>query len=211
MSTDRVVCCFKNLEVYPYGSKILARNLNKLLKTTKFADLEQLRFSDDKYKFECTSVDALCIQENLADLLTTEHRAIWFTYPTVPPKKPSGLLQMILTGWTEESWTVIFNLGAMSSYDTFTGHIPNNQYPASIKIEKDTRGRAKSIILEKKLNSHKLRFALDSLHRDILFQCGQQNDIDSFQVIFMLKGLPQIEEQLRDETVSRYDIVTNAW
>lgn len=93
----------------------------------------------------------------------------------------------------------------MLSYDTFIGHILGNRHPAWIRVEKDDDGRIKSIVLERKQDLIRFKFAVSSLHTDVLFKHGQQHEADPVYMVFMLKGLPQIEQRLKNGTYSRYD------
>ncbi|CAF4666234.1 unnamed protein product, partial [Rotaria sp. Silwood2] len=130
----------------------------------------------------------------------SEHRSIWFTYQT---KSIDQLLEnnkfIYSTKSTQKSWTVLYNLGSMVSYEKFIGHILDNRRPARIKINKNTCGRLRSIVLEIQYTQYRMVFDLDILHTDTLVKYGQENNKESIQIIFMLKGLPQIEQRLANE------------
>ncbi|CAF3413257.1 unnamed protein product [Rotaria socialis] len=90
------------------------------------------------------------IRSNLANLVTNAHRAIWFTYQRKLNDQSSGSKKSISSTYrAQNSSRVLYDIGSMFSYDKFIGHILNSRYPASTKIYKDTRGRPKSIVLER--------------------------------------------------------------
>jgi hypothetical protein len=199
MSTVKVLCCFKNLKVHPNGPKILARNLNKVLNTTNFDIIEAQGTINDKCELECSQEEADYIRLHLADLVTSDHRSIWFTYRTKPSDYSSEINKFNSSkNRTQKSWTALYNLGAMISYDKFIGHILDNRCPAWIKVYRDTRGRPKSIILEIQYTKYRMIFDLSILHTDILVKYGQENNNEPIQIVFMLKGLPQIEQRLEN-------------
>lgn len=199
MSTGKVLCCFKNLKVNPNGPKILARNLNKSLNTTTFDILEKQGSIDDKCELDCSQDEADYIRLNLSDLVTSDHRSIWFTYRPRPGDCISENNKLNSSkNQTQKSCTVLYNMGSMISYDTFIGHILDNRCPASIKVYKDKRGRPKSVVLEKRYTNYRMIFNLSILHTNILVNYGQANSTGPVQIVFMLKGLPHIEQRLNN-------------
>jgi len=197
MATEKVLCCFKNLKVDPNGPKILARNLNKVLNTTTFDIVETQGANNDKCELECTKEEADYIRLHLADLVTSDHRSIWFTYQTKPNDYPLENNKINFSkNQTPKSWTTLYNFGSMISYDKFIGHILDNRCPAWIKVYKDTRGRPKSIILERQYTKYRMIFDLNIFDTDILVNYGQENNNGPVQIVFMLKGLPHIEQRL---------------
>ena len=46
---------------------------------------------------------------------------------------------------------------------------------------------------------------MNSLQGDVLFIYGQEHEVDPVYIVFMLEGLPQIEQRLKNGTYSRYD------
>jgi hypothetical protein len=185
------------LKVHSNGPKILARNLNKLLNTTTFDIIEIQGAINNQCELECTQEEADYIRLHLADLVTSDHRSIWFTYRTKPSDYSSEYNKLNSSKHqTQKSWTALHNFGSMSSYDQFIGHILDNRCPAFIKVSKDTRGRPKSIILDRRYTKYRMIFDLNIFHTDILVKYGQENNNEPIQIVFMLKGLPQIEQRL---------------
>lgn len=208
MSTERVLCCFKNLKVHPNGPKILARNLNKILSATTFDIIEKQGAIDDQCELECSQEEANYIRLHLSDLVTSEHRSIWFTYRTTTTTNDniSEHNQFDTSkNYSQKSWKAIYNLGSMFSYDKFIGHILSNRCPVYVKVYKDTRGRLKSVILERQYTEYRMIFDLNLFHTDILIKYGQEDNNESIQIIFMLKGLPQIEQRHGNGDITRYD------
>jgi len=204
MATEKVLCCFKNLKVDPNGPKILARNLNKVLNTTTFDIVETQGANNDKCELECTKEEADYIRLHLADLVTSDHRSIWFTYQTKPSDYPLENNKINFSkNQTPKSWTTLYNFGSMISYDKFIGHILDNRCPAWIKVYKDTRGRPKSIILERQYTKYRMIFDLNIFDTDILVNYGQENNNGPVQIVFMLKGLPHIEQRLDNGNFTR--------
>jgi hypothetical protein len=204
MTTEKVLCCFKNLKVHPNGPKILARNLNKLLNTTTFDIIEAQGVINDQCELDCTKEEADYIRLHLADLVTSNHRSIWFTYRTKASDYPLENNKFNSPkSQTQKSWTTLYNFGSMISYDIFIGHILDNRYPSLIKINKDRRGRPKSIILERRYTKHRMIFDLNIFHTDILVNYGQENNHGPVQIVFMLQGLPHIEQRLDNGDFSR--------
>ncbi|CAF3403651.1 unnamed protein product [Rotaria sp. Silwood1] len=183
-------------EVHPNGPKILARNLNKTFKTTTFDVIEIQGAMNNNCELECTREEADFIGSHLLDFVTSEHRSIWFTYQTKLTDQSSENNKFIYSkNPIQKSWKVLYNLGSMISYDKFIDHILNNRHPARIKINKDTRGRVRSIILEIRYTQYRIIFDLNILHTNILVKYGQEKNNEPIQIILMLKGLPQIEQQ----------------
>ncbi|CAF4591949.1 unnamed protein product [Rotaria sp. Silwood1] len=147
-------------------------------------------------ELECTREEADFIGSHLLDFVTSEHRSIWFTYQTKLTDQSSENNKFIYSkNPIQKSWKVLYNLGSMISYDKFIDHILNNRHPARIKINKDTRGRVRSIILEIQYTQYRIIFDLNILHTNILVKYGQEKNNEPIQIILMLKGLPQIEQQ----------------
>jgi hypothetical protein len=152
MSTEKVLCCFKNLNVHPNRPKILARNLNKVLNTTTFDTIERQGSIGDKCELECTQEETDYIRLHLAHLVTSDHRSIWFTYQTKSIDDSSETNKF--NSSTQKSRTPLYNLRSIISYDKFIGHIIHNRCPALIKIYKDTRRRPKSIVLKRQYTKY---------------------------------------------------------
>ncbi|CAF2572896.1 unnamed protein product [Rotaria sp. Silwood2] len=154
----------------------------------------------EKLNAQFSDADIDRILKEIVQFDCNEHRSIWFTYQT---KSIDQLLEnnkfIYSTKSTQKSWTVLYNLGSMVSYEKFIGHILDNRRPARIKINKNTCGRLRSIVLEIQYTQYRMVFDLDILHTDTLVKYGQENNKESIQIIFMLKGLPQIEQRLANE------------
>ena len=196
MSTEKVICRFKNLTIHPNGSKILARNLNKLLHTTSFDELQDPGSLNDTHEVTCSPAEADYIRSHLADLLTSDYRSIWFTYPNASGSQP-------MNGSQQGSWTVIYRLGAMLNYDTFIDYSGGNRYSAWIRIEKDVRGRPATIVLETKQTNARFRFDLQNVQKNVLVKYRAEQSKGDMEVIFMLKGLPQLYERMADGSYVR--------
>ncbi|UJR27363.1 hypothetical protein I4U23_008655 [Adineta vaga] len=199
MSTEKVLCCFKNLTIDRNGSTILARNLNNLLNTTTFDILEKHGSNNSTCELECTRDEVDFIQRHLGELVTRDHRSIWFTYKAKPTDEPSeNNRNYFPRPLPHKSWTALYNFGAMLSYDIFIDHIKNNRSPVSIKIDRDIRGRPKSLILQTKHTEYRMIFDFNSFHTDILVKYGEEKKNESVQIVFMLQGLPEIQRKSND-------------
>ncbi|CAF0834675.1 unnamed protein product [Adineta steineri] len=197
MSTEKVLCCFKNLNVDSRGSNILVKNLNNSFNTNTFDIIGTQEANDSKCELGCDLDEAQFIMRHLADLVTSNHRSIWFTYKTRPSDESTEINKFKFSHTqTQKSWTALYNFGSMISYDTFISHIHNNRSPVWVNIGKDTRGRPKSIVLQEKYSKYRMIFDFRMLHTDILVKYGQEEKNESIQIVFMLKVSPEIKQKL---------------
>ncbi|CAF0780750.1 unnamed protein product [Adineta steineri] len=204
MSTEKVLCCFKNLNVDSRGSNILVKNLNNSFNTNTFDIIETQEENNGKCELECNLNEADFIKCHLADLVTSDHRSIWFTYKAKPSDESTQINKSKFSyTQTQKSWTALYNFGSMKSCDTFMSHIHDNRSPVCVKIGKDTRGRPKSIVLEKQYSKYRMIFDFNMLHVDILVKYGQQEKNESIQIVFMLKASPEIKQKLATAEYTR--------
>ena len=199
MSTERVLCSFKNLKVHSNGPKIVAENLNNVWQTSAFNIIEVCGTSSNQCELGCSREEADYIRQHLSDLVTSCCRSIWFTFPPKASDFTSESNQFnSYRNPTQKGWSALYNLGSMFDYSQFVGHILPNRHPVSVKIFKDVRGRLKSIVLEIRYTEYQMVFDLNLFHNDILIKYGRDIAKESIEIVFMMKGLPQIKKRLGD-------------
>lgn len=197
MTSERVLCCFKNLKVDPNGPKILAKNLNKVLNTTTFDVVKEHGATDDEYELECSQGEVDYIRQHLSDLVTSCHRSIWFTYRSKASDYTSEINQFNSSRNSKQKiWKALYNFGSMIGYDRFIGHILSNRSPVLVKVNRDTRGRLKNIVLDICHTKYRMVFDMNLFHNHILIKYGQDSIDESIKIVFMMKGLPQIKKPL---------------
>ena len=205
MSSDQVLCIFKNLSVYPDGSRILARNLNFYFKTNDFIGLQQLDSKNDTYEITRSQSEAIWIRSNLADILTTQHRSIWFSYEPVFNlySNNSSIRTSASNAVTDSGWTVICNFGTMVSYDTFQSHYDD---PHSFRLEiQYIQRRCQSMIsLINKSSRIRMNISFNSVQSDILIKLVNDERDERVSVILMLTNPPNMFDQDSNGHCSRY-------
>jgi hypothetical protein len=140
------------------------------------SDLEHISSYDRKL--------AYFIRFHLRDILTSDHRHVWFNIQTkslddIEPRN------QILRKVTEDI-QVIYSFGSMLSYDTFISHTDDRSLARICLLKHD-----KAIKLE--TTAHCLTMQFQNLNSQILVN-HSTND-NSVQIIFMLKSTPIIEQR----------------
>ena len=204
MTSERVFCCFKNLKVDPNGPKILAANLNKILKTTTFDVIEEYGATENECELECSRDEVDYIRQRLPDLVTSRHRSIWFTYRSKASDYTSEINQFNSpTNSKQKNWKALYNFGSMIGYDRFIRHILSNRSPVLVKVYRDTRGRLKNIVLDNCHTKYRMVFDMNLFHNNVLIKYGQDSIDESIKIVFMMKGLPQIKKPVSNRDYIR--------
>jgi len=179
---DQVPCEFKNLQLNSNASRMIYKNINAKLALQKGSqrysleqhDIEQISSYDRKL--------AYLIRFHLRDILTSDHRQVWFNIQTKSLDDIEDRSQILKK--IPEEITVVYSFGSMLSYETFIGHF-NERSLARIQVQK----YPKAIKLE--TATHDLTIQLRNIDSQILIN-HSTND-NSIQIIFMLKSSPIIE------------------
>ena len=140
------------------------------------SDLEHISSYDRKL--------AYFIRFHLRDILTSDHRHVWFNIQTKSLDDIESRAHMLRND--TEDINVVYSFGSMLSYDTFISHT-NDRSLARIHLLKHN----KAIKLE--TATHCLTMQFHNLDSQILVN-HSTND-NSVQVIFMLKSTPIIEQR----------------
>jgi hypothetical protein len=185
---DLVPCQFKNLPTNPNAVRMIWKNINAKLALQKAIQrdaleqfhIEQISSYDRKF--------AYFIRFHLRDILTSDHRQVWFTIQTKSIDDIEDRTQILKK--IPEEIHIVYSFGSMLSYDTFIGHV-NERSLARIYIPKF----GKAIKLESKTRC--LTIPFKSIDSQILINHATNDN--SIQIIFMLKS-PPIVEQGRDIT-----------
>jgi len=179
---DRVPCQFKNLESNSNAVRMICKNVNAKLKLQKDIQNSSLEQSDVEQTSSYDRKLAYFIRFHLRDILTSDHRQVWFNIQTKSLDDIEDRSQILKK--IPEEITVVYSFGSMLSYETFIGHF-NERSLARIQVQK----YPKAIKLE--TATHDLTIQLRNIDSQILIN-HSTND-NSIQIIFMLKSSPIIE------------------
>jgi hypothetical protein len=181
---DQVPCEFKNLQLNSNASRMIYKNINAKLALQKGSqrysleqhDIEQISSYDRKL--------AYFIRLHLRDILTSDHRHVWFNIQTKSLDDIEDRTQILKKN--TEDIQVIYNFGSMLSYDTFIGHTEDRSL-ARIYVPKF----GKTIKLE--TITHCLKIQFKNIDSQILINHLTKDN--SIHIIFMLKSSPIIEQK----------------
>jgi len=181
---DRVPCQFKNLELNSNAVRMICKNINTKLRSQKDIQNSLLEQSDVEQTSSYDRKLAYFIRFHLRDILTSDHRQIWFNIQTKSLDDIEDRSQILKK--IPEEITVVYSFGSMLSCETFIGHF-NERSLARIQVQK----YPKAIKLE--TATHDLTIKLSNIDSQILIN-HSTND-NSIQIIFMLKSSPIIEQR----------------
>lgn len=182
MDSDRVPCQFKNLNLNAKAASKIYKNiktkldLHKPFKTYPLEpdDIEQTSAYDRKV--------AYFIRLHLRDILTSDHRHVWFHIQTKSLDEIEERSQLLRR--VDADIQVTYSFGAMLSCDTFVGHT-NDRRLAKIFIPRTFR---RAIRLETSAYSMSIHFK--NIDPQILINHSTSDN--AVRVIFMLKAPPII-------------------
>lgn len=205
MASDQVLCCFKNVSLYPDGSRILARNLNIMLKSDLFNGLNQLESDKGKYEITCSQQTAVFIRSNLAAILTSQYRSIWFSYAPILNSFADDSSKRYSNRNASQGypWKVSCNFGSMLSYDTFQSHY-DDPHPFCIHIQRDQRKIPSFLSLTNVSSGIQMKVYFSSIQYDILIKLENGEQDDRVSIILMLNHPPKIYMKNNDRSYSRY-------
>ncbi|CAF4780552.1 unnamed protein product [Rotaria sp. Silwood1] len=183
MEGDQVPCQFKNLKLNPNAARRIYNNINAKLTLTKMNQRIRLEQSDIEQTSSYDRKLAYFIRFHLRDILTSDHRQIWFNIQTKALDDIEDRNQILKE--IPDEIRVVYSFGVMLSYDTFIGHTDERtlaniyvqKYPKAIKLETAT---------------YFLTIQFKDIDSQILIN-HSTND-NSIQIIFMLKSSPIIEK-----------------
>jgi hypothetical protein len=167
---------------------MICKNINAKLALQRAIQITLFEQSDMEQPSSYDRKLAYFIRSHMRDILTSDHRQVWFNIQTKSLDEIEDRTQIFKK--SQEDISVVYSLGSMLSYDTFIGHIDERSL-ARIYISKF----GKSIKLETKARCLTIQFR--SIDSQILIN-HSTND-NSIQIVFMLKS-PPIVEQRRDTT-----------
>jgi len=163
---------------------MIYKNINAKLALQKGSQRHSLEQSDLEHISSYDRKLAYLIRFHLRDILTSDHRQVWFNIQTKALDDIEDRTQ-ILRKVTEDT-QVIYSFGSMLSYEIFIGHTDNRSL-ARIYLSKFER----AIKLE--TTTHCLTMQFKNLDSQILVN-HSTND-NSVQIIFMLKSTPIIAQR----------------
>ena len=180
---DQVPCEFKNLHVNPHAVRTIWKNLKaKLASQRGFArysltesDLERISSYERKL--------AYLIRRHLRDILTSDHRHVWFNIQTKSLDDIEDRAQMFHK--PAEDIQAVYSFGSMLRPDTFISHTDDRSL-ARISLAKF----GKAMKLE--TTTHCLTMPFRNLDSQILVNHSTSDN--SVQIIFMLKSPPIIKQ-----------------
>ncbi|CAF3313037.1 unnamed protein product [Rotaria socialis] len=179
MDGDQVPCQFKNLQLKPNAACRIYENIRAKLVSAKTNKNVPLEKSDIEQTSSYDRKLAYFIRFHLRDILTSDYRQVWFNIQTKALEDIEDRTQIIKQ--TSDDIVVVYSLGAMLSYDVFTGHI-NERTLANIYVQKFP----KAIKLE--TATYHLTVHFKNIDSQILINHSTSDN--SIQVIFMLKAPP---------------------
>ncbi|CAF4326015.1 unnamed protein product, partial [Rotaria sp. Silwood2] len=158
---DRVPCQFKNLQLNPKAARTIYNNINAKLALTKKIRTIPLEQSDIEQTSSYDRKLAYFIRFHLPDILTSDHRQIWFNIQTKALDDIEDRSQVLKE--ISDEIRVVYSFGTMLSCDTFIGHtnersIANifvENFPKAIKLETTTCFLAIKFKLFSCLNHHR--------------------------------------------------------
>jgi hypothetical protein len=163
---------------------MIYKNINAKLALQKGSQKYSLEQSDLEHISSYDRKLAYFIRLHLRDILTSDHRHVWFNIQTKSLDDIEDRTQ-ILRKVTEDI-PMIYSFGSMLSYDTFMSHTDDRSL-ARIYLPKF----GKAIKLE--TATHCLTMQFQNLDSQILVNHSTSDN--SVQIIFMLKSTPIIEQQ----------------
>ncbi|CAF1358870.1 unnamed protein product [Adineta ricciae] len=193
---DCVPCQFKNLELKPNASRMIWKNINDKLRSSRVSQRELFELSEIEQLSSFERKIAYFIRFHLRDILTTDHRHVWFYIQTKSIDEIEDHSQIFKT--TPDEINVVYSFGSLLSHDTFMGHF-NHRSLARIQVMKFP----KAIMLD--TTTHRLTVPIKYIHPQVLIN-HKTND-NSIQIIFMLKAAPIVEEK-RDVYCENKRLVT---
>ncbi|CAF4120129.1 unnamed protein product [Rotaria sp. Silwood2] len=184
MEGDRVPCQFKNLQSNSNAARMIYKNIKAKLALTKTTQKVSLEQSDIEQTSSYDRKLAYFIRFHLRDILTSDHRQVWFNIQTKAFDDIEDRTQILKE--IPDEIRVVYSFGAMLSCDTFIGHTDERtlaniyvpKYPKAIKLETAT---------------YFLTIQFKNIDSQILIN-HSAND-NSIQIIFMLKSSPIIEKR----------------
>ncbi|CAF3533663.1 unnamed protein product [Rotaria sp. Silwood1] len=133
MEGDQVPCQFKNLKLNPNAARRIYNNINAKLTLTKMNQRIRLEQSDIEQTSSYDRKLAYFIRFHLRDILTSDHRQIWFNIQTKALDDIEDRNQILKE--IPDEIRVVYSFGVMLSYDTFIGHTDERTL-ANIYVQK---------------------------------------------------------------------------
>ena len=176
----RVPCQFKNVSTSPNAARTICKNLNAKLTFKKIASTHPFQPSDIEQISSYDRSIAYFIRFYLRDILTSDHRHIWFHIQTKPLDHLENRKQTIRKPASGDI-CVAYSFGSMFNYSTFIEHTDERPL-GRIHVQKSAR----SIKLQ--TNTLLLTLLLEDIDRQLLINHSTEDE--SVNVIFMLKASP---------------------
>ena len=181
---NRVPCQFKNLSLGSNAARMICKNLNAKLSFKRMAPTHPFQPSDIEQTSNYDRSTAYFIRFYLRDILTSDHRHVWFSIQTKPLDHLENRKHSIRQS-NPSDICVAYSFGAMLNYNTFVEHTDERPL-GRISVQK----AARSIKLQ--TSTQCFTMFLEDVDRQILINLSTGDE--SVHVVFMLKASPSIAQ-----------------